>query len=932
MVSRTTIGKSFDGLVRYQFAGRRDQPADKQAEILASSGVSEESAAEMISDFNLGRAVNPKLGYPVWHTSLSFNPADAALLDSAKMQKIAEGYLQKMGLDKTQYVIVRHHDQPNNQHLHIIANRVGYDSKTIDDGRNFYRSKLVLQELIAEYGLTPIQGQRPELQHPERLRGTDLARHEMLTTVNQAVAAETQRSHLLAALRAAGIGVEERFDKAGKATGISFEKDGYKFKGSELGRHLSSEGINKQLAANELKQQAIITVSEATTAFLPSASAALGSISGIMLASAEKVGSVKLVEVPTGQPPVEVSVLATTLVRETAGGGQAGAVDQQATAERDRIQEQAVAAVAAFQREKVLIAGYKDEANQADRRDDVSRMAELMFETIPAAEKRMATYEAEANSTSIGRELLVQQNELQPEKVQKDGSRALEERAAVPAVLESPVITLSTQQPATVPAGNEEIPVVEAALTVTPPVAPHQAVAMPAEEIASSVPALQQSVATEVVTPLLIAKVDDHLQEPVPTANFSERETKGLMVDTYDAAEASQQLPVQLAAPRQSDEEAAKEALAGMRKEQALLEATERDLKLADSAVDIMKVVDLRYRLLPEIAQRLADYRMQAEATPVGRELLAEQDQAQKKEAEQARLAVQEQQKAEEVQAAGQQAAQVAVDGVRRERILLEASRGEAALAEQQGDTGKVRSLREDTIPQAERRLADYLVQAEATVPGRILLAELNEQEKAAQRASEAFGQLAAKGGFISHKEFGQKADQSGYDLLPKLYGQSQQVVEKSSGRQFDAPLVGGRQLEIVVNEAIRVEENARLHQKTEMRKLEIACADYTRYSGKEVVRVRVAEDQADALKERVGSNAIADKEAGSDGRIGISIIYNPSGGASMVSEVIAQVKKSGGEVFEQPEQAARRARSTQAFTSSIAISLGKESDREMGS
>lgn len=116
------------------------------------------------------------------------------------------------------------------------------------------------------------------------------------------------------------------------------------------------------------------------------------------------------------------------------------------------------------------------------------------------------------------------------------------------------------------------------------------------------------------------------------------------------------------------------------------------------------------------------------------------------------------------------------------------------------------------------------------------------------------------------------------------------------------------------------------------MKKLEIACTEYTRYSGKEVVRVRVAEDQVAALQKRVGSSAIADKEAGSDGRIGISIIYNPSSGASMVSEVVDRVKKSGGEVFELPEQAVKRARSAQAFASSIAIDLGKESGREIGS
>lgn len=455
---------------------------------------------------------------------------------------------------------------------------------------------------------------------------------------------------------------------------------------------------------------------------------------------------------------------------------------------------------------------------------------------------------------------------------------------------------------------------------------------MPTAENLLNVPELQQGLTTEVNTPLPIAKVDDHLQEPVPTANFSDRETKGLMVDPHDAAEASQPLPHRLAVPRQADEEAAKEALAGIRKEQALIEATERDISLAESQHDYGEIANLRYGLLPKIAQRLADYRMQAEATLVGRELLAELDQAQKKAAEQARLAEQERQKAEEARVAEQRAAQAAVDGVRRERALLEASQREATQAKQQGDTAKVRDLREDTIPKAERRLADYQVQAEATAPGRTLLAELNEQEKAAQRAGEVLSQLAAKLGFISHEEFNQKADKSGYTLLPKLYGEPQQVVEQRSGRQFDAPLVGGRQLETVITEAIKVERDARLHQEIEMKKMEEARAVYTRYTGKEVVRVRVAENQVGALQKRIGSNAIADEKLGSDGRRGIIIIYNPSGSASTVSEVVAQVRKSGGEVFEPAEEAARRARSAQAFASSIAINLEKDSDQGIGS
>jgi len=156
-------------------------------------------------------------------------------------------------------------------------------------------------------------------------------------------------------------------------------------------------------------------------------------------------------------------------------------------------------------------------------------------------------------------------------------------------------------------------------------------------------------------------------------------------------------------------------------------------------------------------------------------------------------------------------------------------------------------------------------------------------------------------------------------------------VVEKSSGRQVELPLIDGQPLEKIVDKAIQIEENARLHQKIEMEKLEKARAVYTRYSGKEVVRVRVAEAQVESLRKRLGSGAIPDEKPGSDGRIGISIIYNPSSSALLISEVAAQVRESGGEVFERTEETARRERSIQTFASSIAINFEKASDQEIG-
>lgn len=255
MISRTTIGRSFGGVVRYQFEGRKEQPSDKQAEVLTAVGVRADSAAHMSADFNRGRQLNPNLGQAVWHTSLSFNPDDAARLDSAKMLAIAEGYVQKMGLDKTQYAIIRHHDQPDNQHLHIIANRVADDGQTIKDGQNFFRSKLALRELIQEHGLTPPQGLRVEKQH-EPTDKAELAKYEIRQALHQALATAPDRLALLVTLRAEKINAQEFTNKAGTVTGISFEKDGHSFKGSAVAREYSLAGLDKQLAANQVRQQA----------------------------------------------------------------------------------------------------------------------------------------------------------------------------------------------------------------------------------------------------------------------------------------------------------------------------------------------------------------------------------------------------------------------------------------------------------------------------------------------------------------------------------------------------------------------------------------------------------------------------------------------------------------------------------------------------
>lgn len=249
MIGKTSIGSSFGGCVRYQFEGHKNSQADKRAEVLEAVGVRGNSASSMTADFNRGRLLNPELGKAVWHTSISFNPDDAAKLTNEKMLAVAHDYLAGMGLDQTQYAIIRHHDQPH-PHFHIIANRVANDGQTISDSHNYKRSEKLLQQLSQQHQLTPVASKRPELIRPAQLVGADKTRHAIYQIVTQTLQGRPDAQQFVDQLRAQGVTCQIRSNAAGDAVGISFEKDGQRFKGSEVDRNLSLNKIEAQIARN----------------------------------------------------------------------------------------------------------------------------------------------------------------------------------------------------------------------------------------------------------------------------------------------------------------------------------------------------------------------------------------------------------------------------------------------------------------------------------------------------------------------------------------------------------------------------------------------------------------------------------------------------------------------------------------------------------
>jgi type IV secretory pathway VirD2 relaxase len=249
MIGKTIIGRSFKGCVAYQFR----KLEQGKGTVLLSRGVRDYAAEVMTWDFEQQRRLNPALGRAVWHTAISFPPEEKERLTNDKMAAIAVDYLEGMGLAKGQYAVIRHDDRPH-PHFHIVANRVADNGRSVGDGHNYSRSEMLLRELERKYELTPV------LRSEKRQQLTNVPAHDQVRIrLREAVqaCAQVARSLLEFTQTVEGqrITVQLHRTAAGEVTGISFEQQGQRFKGSQLGRALSFGALIKAFELNNQQQE-----------------------------------------------------------------------------------------------------------------------------------------------------------------------------------------------------------------------------------------------------------------------------------------------------------------------------------------------------------------------------------------------------------------------------------------------------------------------------------------------------------------------------------------------------------------------------------------------------------------------------------------------------------------------------------------------------
>jgi Relaxase/Mobilisation nuclease domain len=277
---RGTIDYLFDGEKQEQGAEQAKQQQEKQAKVLLCEGLSEPMDAwdlagrkALVKDFKMQAELNPSLRKNVQHTIISFAKTDP--ISPEKMVSVSEDYIKRAGLSNTQYIAIRHEDREH-QHVHIVANRVDNNGKTISDQFIKMRDIERAQVLARKYDLTPTlsrekskkgvanevfherkdKGKNLSLTNQERLSPDQKVKYEIYESLNKYTSGKERTSDLESLrkkLEKDKIAMMLH-EKDGKRIGISFAKGDYKFSGVQVDKGYSLSKLEEKLVREQQQE------------------------------------------------------------------------------------------------------------------------------------------------------------------------------------------------------------------------------------------------------------------------------------------------------------------------------------------------------------------------------------------------------------------------------------------------------------------------------------------------------------------------------------------------------------------------------------------------------------------------------------------------------------------------------------------------------
>ena len=245
MLAKQFKGRNFYGCLAYVLG--------KDGATQIGGNLSRADADALNHEFTQVSQNRSNLKRSVYHCALSLAPGET--LSNATWRGGARDYLDAMGFDKSQFILVRHTDTESHQHVHIVANRVGMDGKTVSDSFDHYRAQTVIRAIEESYHLRPIlpswKSSRKALSlrqlKQEAETGIPSVQRLLQDGITEALQDSLSLSDLVSRLSQRHIQTYAFYGQQNQLKGLAYEMDGVVMSGTSLGYSYQVGGLMQQL-------------------------------------------------------------------------------------------------------------------------------------------------------------------------------------------------------------------------------------------------------------------------------------------------------------------------------------------------------------------------------------------------------------------------------------------------------------------------------------------------------------------------------------------------------------------------------------------------------------------------------------------------------------------------------------------------------------
>ncbi len=222
---------------------------DKGAEIIHTQHLIGDNSQEITQEFRLVQEMNTRTKNNTLSFVLSPTVEDGQKLSNQELAKLTRNFISKMNLKNNQAVAFVHRDKQHT-HIHLYANRIGFDGKAYKDNFIGKRSQLAAEKVAKELGLTTARGvQKEKLLGIKGIRNEIKHIHESVMEKGRPKDFDTY----IKMMKKENVKVIPVINKSNQLQGFRFQYKGHNLKGSEVHRSMSGGKIALGISGHTTK-------------------------------------------------------------------------------------------------------------------------------------------------------------------------------------------------------------------------------------------------------------------------------------------------------------------------------------------------------------------------------------------------------------------------------------------------------------------------------------------------------------------------------------------------------------------------------------------------------------------------------------------------------------------------------------------------------